>query len=318
MFHKLASTAFAFALMGQLAFAQIPDEATHVKSVIRTALQKNHLQTGSDFLIENAGEYYAATLPELKYIRDDGSYLDMGLTSLNISKDETALNLWKTTIALPTALTGYNELKEPTTKIKIGTQNIAGVWNENKNAFDKLGGTLEALKLEFPKSNMNAAIATVNMIHNVQTVISAKDIDLFSGGKETPLLDLTDVLLRFTLGKTLKIDKSHIQSTDYRIDASGTLTPDPKMIFGVSGDMDVDLKGLDYVLSLMQVLAADPNDPRAAEYRMLSGALEKLKAIGKVTTDENGFVHSYKLTTDPSGNIIINGQPAILLFLSVQ
>ena len=57
----------------------------------------------------------------------DGSRLNIGQITLNAAPTETA-SKWNMTMALPKAMTMYNEEKEPFINVNIGKQNYKGVF----------------------------------------------------------------------------------------------------------------------------------------------------------------------------------------------
>ena len=112
---------------------------------------------------------------------------------------------------------------------------------------------------------------------------------------------------------TLAITDTEIKHPQYNITLNGELKADSAAVFGVSGNVTLRFQGLEHVLSKAQVMASDQTDPNASQYRGTAAFLEKLKTLGKVESNENGFIHVYALSVEKSGNVLLNDLPALLL-----
>ncbi len=109
------------------------------------------LRDGS-LMVEDAGDYYAVTLPFISTITPDGIRTDYGIVTLNMlpakEKDQ-----WKFTMALPMPIITYNKEGQELSRTTIGTQSFGGIWHAQYEYF--LGMNIHYENIAF-ETNDNA------------------------------------------------------------------------------------------------------------------------------------------------------------------
>lgn len=100
------------------------------------------LELDGPVMVEPSGTYYAVTLPGLKYGHMDGERVEMGMIAIN-AMPASKPGQWKMTVALPTPLSHFDDDQQLEALTTIGTQNFAGIWSEELNAFIKLNAAYQ-------------------------------------------------------------------------------------------------------------------------------------------------------------------------------
>jgi hypothetical protein len=90
-----------------------------------------------DTTVEEAGDYYAVTLPYTKIAYDNGDQADIGMISINASEGD-APGQWKMRVAVPTPIIVTDKVGKEVTRITLGGQRAAGIWDESLKSFIKL------------------------------------------------------------------------------------------------------------------------------------------------------------------------------------
>ncbi|PCI56996.1 MAG: hypothetical protein COB36_01625 [Alphaproteobacteria bacterium] len=94
-----------------------------------------------------------------------------------------------------------------------------------------------------------------------------------------------------------------IKNNVYDISLNGKVITDITAVMGFSAKFKTVFKGLDDLLSKV------PRDPENEEAVNTIKQLEKLKSLGKVSTDENGkTVYTFDFEANPQGSFTLNGQ----------
>ncbi len=88
-------------------------------------------------MVEEAGDYYAVTMPYTKIIQPDGNQVDVGMISVNASPGD-APGQWKMRVAIPTPIVVTNKAGVEIVRMTLGGQRAAGIWDESMQSFVKL------------------------------------------------------------------------------------------------------------------------------------------------------------------------------------
>lgn len=115
-----------------------------------------------DLIVEPVDTYYAVTLPVTKIQYPDGSYLDLGMISINASED-TAPGRWKMSIAAPPSIALMNAAGQVGSRLTIGTQKTSGIWDEAGQIFTKFDGVYTNLALEEAASHTSISIPALHV-----------------------------------------------------------------------------------------------------------------------------------------------------------
>lgn len=126
------------------------------------AAQGNTLTFEGDIQIENAGHYYAVTLPHASLKTKDGNTLEIGMIAINASAGLQPAS-WKMTIALPTPFTLKDKDNKPLMTLSIGTQKVTGLWNEKIQYFTTLDALYSNISIEDEAKSFSARIGSAGL-----------------------------------------------------------------------------------------------------------------------------------------------------------
>lgn len=119
-----------------------------------------------DLNIEDAGSYYAVTMPHSS-VEIDQTTVDIGIFAINASP-HTKEGQWKMSIATPTPIFIRDTEKARTAQIHIGAQKAAGLWNSAAKAFLKFNGTYSDIRIEDSANLIAATIPEVQVSKNIE------------------------------------------------------------------------------------------------------------------------------------------------------
>lgn len=151
-----------------------PEDAGKLKSIFETLLayQKDATRPGGskfeydgNVMVEEAGSYFAVTLPHARIVYPDGSKLDIGMVSINASP-HTQDGQWKMAVAIPTPIILLDPQQKQATRINIGAQKAVGIWDENLENFAKLDGQYNNVTIENPSTGFKAALPETRIIYD--------------------------------------------------------------------------------------------------------------------------------------------------------
>lgn len=160
------------ALLGTPAFAADinPAGAEKLKAVMENfiANQKKNAELDGqtkisyegNVLVEPAGDYYAVTLPYTKVMHPDGSHLNIGMISINASPS-TKSGQWKMRVAIPTPITLQDAQNADLSRINIGSQDAAGLWDESLQNFTTLNATYKNITMNSKEGSFSVPEALV-------------------------------------------------------------------------------------------------------------------------------------------------------------
>ena len=119
--------------------------------------QDSSLEIDGVVTVEPADTYYAITWPQMTINRVNGDSLKIGLIAMNAAPHDV-LGQYKITTALPTPIIGKNASGIEDINIAIGSQNIAGIFDEKLNNFVKMDAQLSDVRIIL---DSGAALATI-------------------------------------------------------------------------------------------------------------------------------------------------------------
>ncbi|MGH1399332.1 MAG: hypothetical protein ACRBCT_08975 [Alphaproteobacteria bacterium] len=144
--------------------------ATHLKTLFTNILSEQQkiiaidgtttLNTKGDITVEEAGKYYAITLPHLSINDSDGGAFDIGIISINASPHD-ANGQWKMTIALPTPLRITNADTAETIEIHFRSQKASGIFHEDIQQFSKFDAAYKNVKIGRAQNTLNIGNITI-------------------------------------------------------------------------------------------------------------------------------------------------------------
>lgn len=116
-------------------------------------------------MVEEAGEYYAVTLPHARVVYPDGSKLDIGMISINASP-HTRAGQWKMAVAIPTPIIMLDPKQAQATKINITAQKAVGIWDEGYENFAKLDSEYKNITIENAATGLKATIPSAKVVYD--------------------------------------------------------------------------------------------------------------------------------------------------------
>lgn len=213
--------------------AQALDEkGLRLKSMIEDMLEQQksaHASTGEELVfdgetsVEQAGEYYAVTLPYLYIKHPDGSRFDVGLIAINAAPHNVP-GQWKMTFALPTPMSYTNTDGQEEFQITIGGQRSSGVWTENLNFFSKLDTNFQNITIAGEESAPSVTIPALRAVY---------DLDIDEQGKWSgPVyFSMNDILADNydALGSTLRIGAFDLNVEMFKYDPAAAAPYNAKL-----------------------------------------------------------------------------------------
>lgn len=150
----------------------------------KQAAEKNggELVLEGDIQIENAGSYYAITLPHATLKNKNGTSLEIGLVAVNASAQPTP-GTWKMTIALPTPFVLKDTGGKPLMSLHIGGQSATGIWNEKIEYFTQMNATYRDITAEDTAKSFIAKLPALTFKTDLKETTPGK----WSGPIETRL-----------------------------------------------------------------------------------------------------------------------------------
>ncbi|MCC7305384.1 MAG: hypothetical protein IT558_03885 [Alphaproteobacteria bacterium] len=166
------------------------------------------MEYDGEILVEEAGDYYAVTLPHTRFVYPDGSRLDFGMVSINASPHDKP-GQWKMAFALPTPIVVMDAAGNPVTKISLGAQKAAGVWDEQLENFAKLDAQYNDIKAESLQNNFTLTIPETQVRYDFEKdeqgkwsgpgLFAARRLQI--GSTNTGSADIEELKCDFTLDR---------------------------------------------------------------------------------------------------------------------
>lgn len=161
------------------------------------------LVTDGKVEVEQAGTYYAVTLPHLSIAYPDGGRFEIGMISINATPHKKQ-GQWKMTMALPTPLTYFDAEEAAILQVDIGPQKTAGLWDEDLNYFSKLEAVYDDFTVTAPQDKgFTLHIARLKTLFNMKEdgqgrwsgpgSIRAEDIKLNAENLYSAAIDTAEV-----------------------------------------------------------------------------------------------------------------------------
>ncbi len=159
----LASPLTALAAPGGADEARLRGVIERLISGQKQAFEK----TGGSFvttgqtIIEQAGSYYAVTLPDITLIHPNKSQTALGLIALNASP--ASATGWNITMALPTPIVTKAADGSIDSQLSFGKQHFTGLWDEKFQNFTSLKTLYENVTLNLPGNNPDKPFSSASI-----------------------------------------------------------------------------------------------------------------------------------------------------------
>ncbi len=112
----------------------------------------------------------------------------------------------------------------------------------------------------------------------------------------------------------IKITQTRFGNDKYSVSINGTVNAKQPSIFGTIADINIDITGLDYLLSVSQVMASQGNQTDIEFHRRVAQVLEKIKTFATVRNENGTFIHNVKITLNEYGALMMNELSLFQLF----
>ena len=119
-----------------------------------------------DISVEQAGDYYAVTLPFLSLDYPDGSSMDIGLIGINAAQHDSP-DKWKMTFALPAQMNYRDADAQTLFTVDIGAQRSSGVWSESLGYFSKLDANFENIVFENVRDGFTLNLPAARAVYDL-------------------------------------------------------------------------------------------------------------------------------------------------------
>ena len=129
--------------------------------------REQELTLQGEVSVEPADTYYAITLPQMKITYPDGDHIDFGMIAMNAIPHETP-GTFKTTMALPSPILGFDEDGQEIMRITLGTQKAAGLWNESLQNFTKLDALYSDITMDMDQGAAQIKIPQLRIIYDLE------------------------------------------------------------------------------------------------------------------------------------------------------
>lgn len=243
-----------------------------------TAASGDEFITEGEIQIEDAGNYYAVTLPNARLKTASGNVIDIGMIAVNASSQPAAANgagQWKMTIALPTPFAVKDALGQPLMTLSIGGQKVSGIWNETLEAFTTLDAQYTGLKLEDAAQQVGGSLAALHFSSSLQETKPGK----WSGPVHVKLEGLEVNLPVQRMKISLKSGSAQMDMLDYDLAAikaaRTSITSAASPLQAVLDLLTKNGEGLKMLLNLQQfeVIAPQPEQEAMGKFSIATGAL---------------------------------------------
>ncbi len=241
--------------------------------------QGRRFEQKGDVTVEPANGYYAITTPHLTSYSMDGTRTEIGMIAINAVPAEKA-GEWKMSVAIPTPINSYATDGSQAMQIDIGSQKMAGVWNESLEQFSKLDSRYDNLKIRDLKKKRQATIETVTF---TEDLTQGKN-NLWSGPAVGTISNLQ--MTNQPTGTALTVVKATMNSSieDYspaqakkmrdKIAASSAAGQNPfSMMMDISGSMGDNIASSLSASGIRYTVPQPGQEPLKIEVMTLSSAL---------------------------------------------
>lgn len=123
------------------------------------------LKYEGDINVEPADTHYAVTLPNTSVIHKNGQRTEIGMLAINaIPHDDP--ELWKMAVAIPTPIIRFDKNDKLFSKLDIGAQKAAGLWNTESGHFTQLDARYENVSFNIPRKSFSLKVPSVSVLYN--------------------------------------------------------------------------------------------------------------------------------------------------------
>ena len=168
--------------------------------------------------------------------------------------------------------------------------------------------------------NLNLKIEAQNIPFTTLGALATNTIQGIAKNPKSAQMAGLGVLMRLPAivsqaGTQVAINENNISNHIYDVTLNGKVTTDMSSMLGFSAKFNLLFEGLDTLLSASEKHSANEDSKNMNEYKQLVPKLNKLKTVGKQTTNKNNKpAYSYDIELGQQGNLTINGQDIKTIF----
>lgn len=319
-----------FALLALVVFAALPAQAQDAGAraqILKGQLEgflenqksvalKNgsKLATKGEITVEQAGSYYAFTLPHITYTDAKGVRTEIGMLALNAVPQ--ANNEWKITMALPTPINSYGSGGGEQFRTDIGNQNASGVWNEKLGHFTSVDANYGNIRLSnlLDQSTVTVGALAVNsqMQENDpeaftgKAVVSADTISIFDSATT-----FKGVIPKVRMDANLADRASKTPMTKEQVKNRPSANyPDAynliAFMFGAPERVNATITGLDNFNAQLQQAMITATPSNRAKLLQTILVVSAVSGMGKPAPSDASS-KSYDVVFGANGNMTVNG-----------
>ncbi|MAF98163.1 MAG: hypothetical protein CMH26_05970 [Micavibrio sp.] len=211
-----------------------------------------------------------------------------------------------------------NDLQSINLKGMDMSLNVEGLQEDSSNIEISLGydnaQTYPTLNNHSQLSPHSANISINNNKIPVKKIWASLESELAANGAINPVMLMMKLPALLTMAQSQIDLELHSKADLYAIDLVGNVKADIESVTGATGKITTTITGLIDTLSYVQAAANDPQEEQAEEFKQFATSLETLLSVA----EEQGDKHIFTLIGDASGNITLNGQPAMPLLQSIK
>ncbi|MCD8562869.1 MAG: hypothetical protein LRY54_02175 [Alphaproteobacteria bacterium] len=263
------------------------DDTAKLKTVFSTMLEDQKkaaaargetLELEGDTQIENAGNYYAVTLPHISLKTKDGETLEIGIIAVNTSAADKP-GSWKMTFALPTPLILKDPAGNPKLNLAINGQKVTGIWNEDIGYFTQMDALYSGISLTDIAQNFSANIGSISIKSNLEERSPGKWSGPLSGRLEKLDILIPDRQMKLSLKSLenniefLSYDPALIRTKQQELAAATAANESPGQILfdlltksGEGFKTTYDIEGL-------EIIAPQPGQNTMGKFGLDAGAV---------------------------------------------
>ncbi len=167
--------------------------------------ESSTLKLDGDVTVEQAGSYYAVTLPHISLVSTDGSRTDVGMVALNVLPTKKD-GQWKMTMAIPTPITHYDADGKWDMTIAIEQQNFAGIWHKKFKNFTKLNARYKNVTINTADKSFHSLLPDTTILYDLKE----NDTGNWSGPVD---FSVNNMQMTLDEGEKITIGKIKLQTT---------------------------------------------------------------------------------------------------------
>lgn len=279
------------------------------------------LITEGQTTVEEAGAYYAITLPNIKIKDSAENITKIGLIAMNASPlknedDENVAGQYKISIALPTPIIVENKQGQKLYALNINSQKMGAIWNQNNQKFTQISGAYGGITLQDFATNYTHKIGALGLKTNIKPLqdknwsgmmgvslekVQSKYFSLASLKLSASISDFLSMTAKNDLNFTYNGFKSY----------EADLAPEAG-----SGTLNIKNFSMDKLYEILKSFYATRNNPSARQVLMLQNMLvlpQIMAEAGSIINIKNLILNSDKYKTETNG--VVKGSASAALGL---